>query len=50
MHNKQLYKINMKNTLQIPSQSDNISEEINNMFKELEYDPRSNGAVIRYDS
>lgn len=50
MHNKQLYKINMKNTLQIPSQSDNISEEINNMFKELEYDPRSNGAIIRYDS
>jgi hypothetical protein len=40
----------MKNTLQIPSQSDNISEEIINMFKELEYDPRSNGAIIRYDS
>ena len=40
----------MKNTLQTPSQSDNISEEINNMFKELEYDPRSNGAIIGYDS
>jgi len=40
----------MKNTLQIPSQSDNISEEINKMFKELEYDPRSNGAIIGYDS
>ena len=50
MHNKQLYKINMKNTLQNLLLSDNISEEINNMFKELEYDPRSNGAIIRYDS
>jgi hypothetical protein len=41
----------MKNTLQIPiALSDNISEEINNMFKELEYDPRSNGAIIGYDS
>lgn len=26
----------MKNTLQIPSQSDNISEEINKMFLELQ--------------
>jgi hypothetical protein len=36
MHNKQLYKINMKNTLQTSLQSDNISEEINNMFLELQ--------------
>ena len=40
----------MKNTLQTSLQSDNISEEIINMFKELEYYPRSNGAIIRYDS
>ena len=40
----------MKNTLQKLIQSDNISEEINKMFKDLEYDPRSNGAIIRYDS
>jgi hypothetical protein len=40
----------MKNTLQKQTQSDNISEEINKMFKDLEYDPRSNGAIIRYDS
>ncbi len=40
----------MKNTLQNPLLGDNISEEINEMFKELEYDPRSNGAVIRHDS
>jgi hypothetical protein len=40
----------MKNTLQTSLQSDNISEEIINMFKELEYDPRSNGVTIRYDS
>ena len=40
----------MKSTQQNNTQSDNISEEINNMFKELEYDPRSNGAIIRYDS
>ncbi len=40
----------MKNTLQTSLQSDNISEEIINMFKELEYDTRSNGAIIRYDS
>ena len=40
----------MKNTLQKQTQSDNISEEINKMFKDLEYDPRPNGTIIRYDS
>ena len=33
----------MNNTLQNQSLSDNITEEINEMFKELEYDTRSNG-------
>jgi len=40
----------MKSTLQNSLLSDNISEEINEMFKELEYDPRSNGAIVRHDS
>ena len=40
----------MKSTQQNNLVRDNISEEINEMFKELEYDPRSNGAIIRYDS
>lgn len=40
----------MKNTLQKQIQSDNISEEINKMFKDLEYDPRPNGIIIRHDS
>ena len=40
----------MKSTQQNNSASDNISEEINKMFKDLEYDPRPNGAIIRYDS
>ena len=40
----------MKNTLQKQIQSDNISKEINKMFKDLEYDPRPNGAIVRYDS
>ena len=30
----------MKNTLQTKSQSDNISEEINNMFLELQIDEK----------
>lgn len=39
----------MNNTLQNQSLSDNITEEINEMFKELEYDTRSNGIIMRYD-
>ena len=32
----------MKNTLQTPSLSDNISEEINNMFLKLQIDESEN--------
>lgn len=39
----------MNNTLQKELISDNITEEINEMFKELEYDTRSNGIIMRYD-